>query len=347
MTNEFSENLSLNDVKARYDAQCKRVLSQKEILAWILARTVKEFKGMSVEEIIPCIEGTPEVSSIPVDAGKTNVARIYPEKAVKGKEHQPERIVGMTNEDAVPDEGEIYYDIRFYANIPGGQGVIRLIINLEAQKSYYPGYEIVTRGIFYSARMISAQLGTEFTHSGYNDIKKVYSIWICMDAPKKVGNAIAEYRLQKHDILPGIPDKPEAYDKISIVMINLSDKAETEDGLLDMLNLLFSDKITYHEKKEKLEEKYQLHMSDQLGKEMHLMCNLSDLVEVHGIQQGIQQGMKRGVQSGIQRGRKYGMEEKSREIAKKLLKLGTMSEEEILQVTEISKEQLDKIKETL
>ena len=40
------------------------------------------------------------------------------------------------------------------------------------------------------------------------------------------------------------------------------------------------------------------------------------------------------------------MEEKSREIAKKLLKLGTMSEEEILQVTEISKEQLDKIKET-
>lgn len=40
------------------------------------------------------------------------------------------------------------------------------------------------------------------------------------------------------------------------------------------------------------------------------------------------------------------MEEKSREIAKKLLKLGTMSEE-ILQVTEISKEQLDKIKETL
>ena len=34
------------------------------------------------------------------------------------------------------------------------------------------------------------------------------------------------------------------------------------------------------------------------------------------------------------------MEEKSREIAKKLLKLGTMSEEEILQVTEISKEQL-------
>ena len=31
MTNEFSENLSLKDVKERYDAQCKRVLSQKEL----------------------------------------------------------------------------------------------------------------------------------------------------------------------------------------------------------------------------------------------------------------------------------------------------------------------------
>lgn len=38
---------------------------------------------------------------------------------------------------------------------------------------------------------------------------------------------------------------------------------------------------------------------------------------------------------------------KAGKLQKKLLKLGTMSEEEILQVTEISKEQLDKIKETL
>ena len=35
-----------------------------------------------------------------------------------------------------------------------------MIVNLEAQKSYYRDMEIVTRGIFYDARMISAQLGT-------------------------------------------------------------------------------------------------------------------------------------------------------------------------------------------
>ena len=52
MKNELSRAMASADVKVRYDTQCKRVLSQKEILARILARTVKEFAGMSVEEII-------------------------------------------------------------------------------------------------------------------------------------------------------------------------------------------------------------------------------------------------------------------------------------------------------
>ena len=53
--------------------------------------------------------------------------------------------------------------------------------------------------------------------------------------------------------------------------------------------------MTLEGMKKELKEKYQLDISNQFGKEMHLMCNLSDLVEEHGIQQG----MKRGVQSGI------------------------------------------------
>ena len=312
MKNELSRAMASADVKVRYDTQCKRVLSQKEILARILARTVKEFEGMSVEEIIPCIEGTPEISSIPVDTGKTN-----------DKELHAKRITGLSNEDAVPDEGAVYYDIRFYANIPKSQEVIRLIINLEAQKSYYPGYHIVTRGIFYGARMISAQLGTEFTHSKYNNIKKVYSIWLCMDAPQKVGNAIAKYSIQKQDLLPGIPDKPDAYDKISVVLITLNEKAETDDELLRMLNLLFSEAIDYQKKKKELKEKYQLDISNQFGKEMHLMCNLSDLVEERGVQRGIEQ------------------------MVKNLLKFSNMPEDEILKMAEISREQLEQIKKNM
>lgn len=87
MENELSKALSHE--KIRYDAQCKRVLSQKVILAWILQKTVREFKRMDIKEIIPCIEGDPEVSGIHTDPGQTN----------------PEKISGMQNEDIVPGEG--------------------------------------------------------------------------------------------------------------------------------------------------------------------------------------------------------------------------------------------------
>lgn len=225
MENELSRAIASADVKVRYDTQCKRVLSQKEILARILARTVREFVGMSIAEIIPCIEGSPEIATISIDPGKTNQKRGLHMEA-------GQRIAGLANEDKVADEGEIYYDIRFYVHIPNEEGHIRMIVNLEAQKSYYPGYEIVTRGIFYDARMISAQLGTEFEHSKYDDMKKVYSIWVCMQAPKNIGNAISEYSVKKQDIIAGLPDRPGSYDKLSVVIIALNEKMEPTDKIM-------------------------------------------------------------------------------------------------------------------
>jgi len=36
-------------------------------------------------------------------------------------------------------------------------------------------------------------MGVGFTGENYNQIKKVYSIWICMRVPKKIGNTITDY----------------------------------------------------------------------------------------------------------------------------------------------------------
>ena len=195
MNNELSRELSYAKEKVRYDTQCKRVLSQKEILAWILKRTVKEFTNMSVLQILPYIEGRPEISSVPVYPGKDRKPSGY-----SGTDRRySEKISGMPNEDKIPQEGAIYFDIRFRVSVPEGNN-LQMIINIEAQKSFYPGYEIVTRGIFYCARMISAQSGVEFTSSDYNGIRKVYSIWLCMNAPRKIGNAISTYSLCKQEI---------------------------------------------------------------------------------------------------------------------------------------------------
>ncbi len=276
MENELARAVLTADIKAQYDAQCKLVLSQKEVLAWILQGVAEEFAQMSVEEIKSCIEGTPEISSEKIYSGQAG-----------------ERIVGIGNESRITGEGSIYYDIRFLANIPQGRERIRLMINVEAQKDYYPGYQLPTRGIFYCARMISSQLGTEFSGSDYDGLKKVYSIWICMGVPKRIGNAIAQYRMEKRDICPGFPDLRKAYDKLTVVTVGLNGRIFCENQLLGMLNTLLSPEIGGREKKELLQRRYGMKMENELAKEVDQMCNLSGYVEEKGRQKGRMEGESR------------------------------------------------------
>ena len=72
---------------------------------------------------------------------------------------------------------------------------------------------------------------------------------------------------------------------MSVVIIALNEKVETNDELIGMLNTLFSEQKTYQEKKEELEARYQIKVGNELKKEMSLMCNLSDLVIERGIEQ--------------------------------------------------------------
>ena len=284
MQSELSKTIDVADVKAQYDAQCKRVLSQREILARILKEVAEEFRGMELEEIAACIEGEPEISSVKAEPGKTNPV-----------------ITGISTESTVSGEGSIYYDIRFCASVPGNGERVRLIINVEAQKDYYPGYQIPTRGVFYCARMIiSSQMGTEFVNAEYDDIKKVYSIWICMNVPGKIGNAIAEYRMEKRDIIPGFPDIKSAYDKLSVIVIGLCDREKPSNELTGMLNVLLSPDIPAQDKKRQLAEKYDMKMEDGLGKEVDLMCNLSGYVEKKGMERGIEQGIGQGLEALVQ-----------------------------------------------
>lgn len=168
--------------------------------------------------------------------------------------------------------------------------IIKIILNLEAQKDFYPGYQIVTRGIFYGGRMISAQLDTEFEIPQYDDLKKVYSIWICMGAPKYIGNAISDYSIGKKDLVKGIPDNKQAYDKLSVVLVCLNEKMDSKTEFLEMMNTLLSQTMDIEKKKRILEEKFHISMESKLGERVNLMCNLSDLVEERGIAKGREEG---------------------------------------------------------
>ena len=60
---------------------------------------------------------------------------------------------------------KIQYDVRFDAIVPtavhdaASQDVIRLIINVEAQTAFNPGYPLTKRAIYYCSRMILPSTG--------------------------------------------------------------------------------------------------------------------------------------------------------------------------------------------
>lgn len=163
------DTLEGNDCKDRLDTEVKKVLSDKTVLAWILKYTVAEFEKYSIEKIRECIEGTPEVGTHPVNPkSKRKVGHTNKHPRNDKYNQAPEAITGSDTVDKVQGEGTITYDIRFYAITPA-QKRIKLILNVEAQKSFQKlRYDLVTRGMFYVARMISSQKGTEFNGGCYD-----------------------------------------------------------------------------------------------------------------------------------------------------------------------------------
>ena len=300
--------------KLQYNTEILKILSDKTVLAWILKYSVEEFKNCSIKKIRECIEGKPQIRSCKVLPGKT-----------------PETISGMNTADLVLDEGESYFDIYFYAYPPDGEKT-KIIINVEAQNKYDEKYDIVTRAIFYCARMISAQHGTEFVNSNYQDIKKVYSIWICPNVPKGVEYTITGYYIGKHDICGEVPDGAH-YDLLEVVVICLGkDKNRTKGTKLHgLLSTLLSSKINVSDKKKILKQEFDIDSSIELEGGLRTMCNLADEIE----EDGIAKGMKKGMEDGKAEGRL--------ETLVSLVLKGSITKEEAVQMAEMNENEFDEI----
>lgn len=131
----------------QYDINAKNILSDKLVIGNILKRCVKECRDYTPEQIALFIKGTPEINRVPVAPGMTNSPHIS----------------GQNTESGIPYEGTYYFDVRFDLNLPGTNHDLLIIFDLEAQKSNPIPYTIPERGIFYCARMLSAESGTVFT----------------------------------------------------------------------------------------------------------------------------------------------------------------------------------------
>ena len=190
-----------------------------------------------------------------------------------------------------------------------GDEKIKILINIEAQnisKASSLGYDLDNRIIYYLCRMISSQKEVEFTHSNYDDIKAVRSIWICLDG-KENEDSINRIELTTKNIF-GQKCKFNNINKLQAVIIKLREIQNVEvskNRLIAMLEELVSKDDT-ETKKKKLSEKYDLVMDDNLERRVSSMCNFSEALIERGWEEGHLIGLEEGRLKGQERERARG-----------------------------------------
>ena len=230
-------------------------------------KTVDEFKGMKPEDVVKYIEGEPSISVVPVEPGLANMEKT---------DAAGQRIVGLNTENAEINEGLVRFDIIFYVRMKNG--LSQIIVNIEAQKDEPTEYKILNRAIFYVSRLISSQKERDFVNTNYDDIKQVFSIWICMNMDD---NSLSHIHLTKDEMLKPCNWKGNL-DLLNIVLIGITNEIPEHDEKYEMHRLigaLLSSELKEQEKLDIIEHEYNIPISQEFREDVRIMCNLSTGIE--------------------------------------------------------------------
>ena len=161
-------------------------------------------------------------------------------------------------------------------------GLVQIIVNIEAQKDEPTEYHILNRAIFYVCRLVSSQKERDFSNTNYDDIKSVHSIWICMNMPE---NSMDYFHLTNKKVL-GSYHWEGKQDMLNIDLIGLAKELPKQDEKYELHRLLcalLSQKLTTSEKLNIIEKEYDIPLEDNLRKDVSVMCNLSQGIKEDGI----------------------------------------------------------------
>ena len=206
-----------------------------------------------------------------------------------------------------------------------------ILVNIEAQKDEPSSYYIQNRTVFYACRMVSSQKERDFTGMNYNDIKKVYTIWICMNQKENSLN----YLHLTNEKLMGKTAIEKAGDLIHIILLGLAKNLPpyTEKNKLHrLLGALFTNELTADEKISIIESEYNIEAKNELRKDVRKVSGLGESLVESAAEEAWEQGLELG---GKQREIKFiiSMNEKGYTI------------EQIADVTEKSKEEVEAVLE--
>ncbi len=127
-------------------------------------------------------------------------------------------------------------------------------------------------------QLISSQKERDFENSSYDDIKRVYSIWVCMNMDE---NSMNHIHLMSDNVLGSYEWKGKL-DLLNIVMIGLAEELPGHDERYELhrlLGALLSKELTIDEKLNIIGNEYDIPIEESFRKDVSVMCNLRQGIE--------------------------------------------------------------------
>ncbi|WP_406547046.1 hypothetical protein [Succinimonas sp.] len=269
--------------KLSFDSVAKTLLKRTVILANVLKYGIEEFSQYDIAELQDCIEDVCAVNSIAVDPAMPNA---------------DSKIESYDTEDTVPGEGVTRFDILFNIRHPRGRETVVLTINIEVQPLDDDlNYKLISRCVYYAARLISRQNGTVFKNMEYDSIRKVYTLWLrpslnCKNSMVELGLGVLR------SFGPALElgeEYKQYYDKIRIAIITFGNKdPENREKIVEFLSALLIDDKTLEYRQKILEHEFNVPMTKEISEAMENMGSLSSAIMKEGREQGLAQGLAQG-----------------------------------------------------
>lgn len=278
---------AINNEKSYLDAGCKALLGCTAVAAFIVKNCIPEFHDMSLEEIQEYIIYKKAKSQMaPEELAEIQAENTSPvEIGCHIVDDLPDKLNEKNVESKSTNEGTIYYDVLFDIGMPDGKSPpSRVIVDIEAQNEFKPGYAILKRGSFYCGRMISAQKETVFRNSDYNKLQKVYSIWLCIAPDEDVRGVCNAYNMSEICLAKEHHFPKEQYDNFCIILACLQDK-QSANNMVRFFSSVFDNEMPVEEKLD-LARECGLQVTADVKEGINQMCNYSDYVEQKGIEKG-------------------------------------------------------------
>ena len=126
--------------------------------------------------------------------------------------------------------------------------------------------------------MVSSQKERDFDKQNFDDMKRVFSIWLCMNMPS---NSMSYVHLTKEDILEHYNWNGHL-DLLNIVLLGIGRELppqEEQYELHRLIGTLLSAELTVTQKLAIIETEYHIPLSVELEEGVNDMCNLGEGIE--------------------------------------------------------------------